>query len=205
MENSMKKTKHHSNNHDAEVPHWITKAVDGYRVILFSDTRTYRLLVAIYWATVGIAFPHDISTVNRDEKTSKFLSWFIAKGNDISAYLGLMWLHDQLGERLTQSCGYKAANLADDPRLGYLLTVFILICDKDDDDPNIGMYYEMVCQGWEKCMDDRYKESLFRGLTAVLTHESLRELVLIGKILGHSSSNTKGFLANAREHFSSKH
>lgn len=201
----MQPKRNHSKTSEGEVPQWINKAVDGYRVILFSDTRTYRLLVAIYWATVGMAFPHDISTFKRDEKASIFLSWFIAKGNDTSAYLGLMWLYQQLGEKLTRSCGNETANIADDPRLGYLLAAFILLCDKDDDDPNVRMYYEMAGEGWESCMDDRYKESLFRGLSAALTRESLRELVLIGKSLGHSSSYTKDFLASAEEHFSSKH
>lgn len=201
----MKSKKDHINTFKGGVAPWLRQAADTYRVVLFSDTRTYRHLLAIYWGAVGLAFPEDGSKAKHNEQAMTFLSWFLAKGNNCSAYVGLMWLHHELGEKLTECARRETAKVANDPRLGYLLTAFILLCDQDGDDPRVRMYYEMAGKGWDSCTDDRFKDSLFHGLAATLTQESLRELVVIGKSLGHSSSDTMTSLARARVQFSRAH
>lgn len=111
-----------------------------------------------------------------------------------------MWLHQGIGEKLGGLSRSDAGKLAADPRLAYLLLVFVLLFEDDDnDDPNASMYYEMIGEGWGSCTDDRYKDSLFHGLTATLTAQSGAELVKVGEALGNSAASTREFLKRARQ------
>ena len=182
------------------IPPWLNQAAEHYRVIFLSDTHTYRLLLAIYWAAVGLAFPHDVSSKEKDAKTLAFLAWLVGKHSNKPAYSGLMWLHQGIGEKLGGLSRSDAGKLAADPRLAFLLLVFVLILgDDDSDDPNASMYYEMIGAGWDSCTDERYKDSLFHGLSATLTTQSGAELLKVGKALGNSEASTHAFLKRARQ------
>lgn len=178
-----------------EIPQWLAQSCDNHRIINLSDTRTYRLLLAIFQTVISATFSANDLESAVEEDMRGFTNWFLRLGNSIEAYVGLMWVYQELGMKaLTTN-----AKFSDDRRLSDIWLTFIVLTNQGDDDPLTERYHGLIGDGWETGGPDDFKDSLYQGLKATLTTHAYRELVTIGKTLNLTESETKKslrFLAN---------
>jgi len=170
-----------------EVPQWLAQSCDKHRTINLSDTRTYRLLLTIFQAVISATFSANDLESAVDEDMQGFTNWFLNLGNSTEAYVGLMWVYQELGKKAMAS----NVELSDDHRLSDIWLTFILLSEQGEEDPLAEHYHGLIGDGWERGGPDDFKDSLYQGLQATLTTHAYRELVTIGKTRNLTETETK--------------
>ncbi len=179
-----------SNAHQSiavNVPAWLGKACDDRRIFNLSDTRTYRLLLSIFQAVVSSAVTTSGIDGSLEDEMHDFTAWFLSLVNSMPAYLGLMWVYHELGQKALSA----DTKFADDRRLADLLLTFVVLVSHIENDALPERYHGMICDGWDTCGPDEFKDSLHQGLIATLTTHAYSEIVSIGKSGGVPESKTK--------------
>ena len=181
----MKSSTHQSVTVD--VPTWLGKACDDHRIFNLSDTRTYRLLLTIYQAVISSAVSTSGIEGSLEDEMHDFTVWFLSLANSMPAYIGLMWVYQQLGQNALSI----DAKFSADRRLADLLLTFVVLVNEVENDTLPERYHGMIGEGWDTCGPDEFKDSLHQGLIATLTTHAYSEMVAIGKAGGVPESRTK--------------
>jgi hypothetical protein len=169
------------------VPAWLDKACDDHRIFNLSDTRTYRLLLSIFQAVVSNAIANTGIEGSMEDEMHDFTAWFLGLVNSMPAYVGLMWVYQELGQKALS----VDAKFSTDRRLADLLLTFVVLVNAVENDDLPERYHGMIGEGWDTCGPDEFKDSLHQGLIATLTTHAYSELVSIGKAGGVPESKTK--------------
>jgi hypothetical protein len=181
------------------VPMWISKFCNQHQTICLSDTRTYRLLMVIYRSIIEMSMPPTVLETDHEKELEGIITWFIQQGSSMPAWLGLMWIYQGIGQKIVAAdCEGK---ISKDERLSRLLMAFIVLSEGNANDPLVEHYYEMVREGWERCPDEDYKESLYRGFIATFVTHANRELVAFGEAHDFPEAKTKEALRSAAAYF----
>ena len=179
-----------SNAHQSiavNVPAWLDKACDDHRFVNLADTRTYRLLLSIFQAVISSAVTTSGIEDSLEDEMHDFTAWFLSLVNSMPAYVGLMWVYQELGQKALSA----DAKFSTDRRLADLLLTFVVLVNAVENDDLPERYHGMIGEGWDTCGPDEFKDSLHQGLIATLTTHAYSELVSIGKAGGVPESRTK--------------
>lgn len=166
----MKSSTHQSVTVD--VPTWLGKACDDHRIFNLSDTRTYRLLLTIYQAVISSAVSTSGIEGSLEDEMHDFTVWFLSLANSMPAYIGLMWVYQQLGQNALSI----DAKFSADRRLADLLLTFVVLVNEVENDTLPERYHGMIGEGWDTCGPDEFKDSLHQGLIATLTTHAYSEM-----------------------------
>lgn len=161
----------------SEISEKIQRQADSIQCLFFSDTRSYRLLMVIYYSIIATALTPQQR--KKGDVSMEFLAWFLQFGNSLSAMSGLMFLHQSLNnDILSNGAGEKLC--PDDPRLGLIIFVYFGLTykdaeDKGGEDKAAERFLGLLHEGWYGCTDEEYKDSLHRALLATIGMHSKSE------------------------------
>lgn len=158
----------------SEISEKIQRQADSIQCLFFSDTRSYRLLMVIYYSIIAMALTPK-QRKNADA-SMEFLTWFLQFGNLLTAESGLMFLHQGLNSRI-RSDGAGEKFCPYDPRLGQIIIAYTGLINEDAgaEDTATKRFHGMLQEGWYGCTDEEYKDSLHRALLATVGMHSKSE------------------------------
>ena len=156
----------------SEISEKIQRQADYVQCLFFSDTRSYRLLMVIYYSIILMALTP--KQRKNDDVSIEFFTWFLQLGNSPCALSGLMFLHQSLNNAI-QLNGVGEKLCPDDPRLGQIMCAYIELTNENTKDKAAERFHGMLQEGWYGCTDEEYKDSLHRAFMATIGMHSKSE------------------------------
>lgn len=156
----------------SEISEKIQRQADYIQCLFFLDTRSYRLLMVIYYSIIAMALTP--KQRKKGDVSMEFFAWFLQFGNLLTAESGLMFLHQSLNSDVL-SDGAGEGFCPEDPRLGQIIIAYFALTDAGAEDKTAERFHGMLQEGWYGCADEEYKDSLHRAFMATIGMHSKSE------------------------------